>query len=94
MSMKLKEGRKIFSITKGLYTMEIVIPYVKKEYTTNHGRIKMEEIAKVFELEVVYDEKEVNAKIETFFEDYCTIRRDMISEGIMAREGTKYIRKK
>jgi len=48
MSMKLKEGRKIFSITKGLYAMEIVIPYIKKEYTANHGRIKMEEIAKVF----------------------------------------------
>ena len=28
-----------------------------------------------------------------FFEDYCTIRRDMISEGIMKREGTKYTRK-
>lgn len=57
-------------------------------------RICLEEIAKAFELEVVYEEKEVNAKIETFFDDYCTIRRDMISEGIMVRAGTKYVRKK
>ena len=32
-------------------------------------------------------------QIEVFFEDYCTIRRDMISEGIMKREGTRYTRK-
>lgn len=56
-------------------------------------RICLEEIAKVFEIGKKYDEKEVNAKIEDFFDDYCTIRRDMISEGIMEREGTEYIRK-
>lgn len=56
--------------------------------------ICLEEIAKAFEIDVVYDEKEVNAKIEQFFDDYCTIRRDMISEGIMIREGTTYVRKK
>jgi hypothetical protein len=57
-------------------------------------RICLEEIAKAFELDTVYDEKEVNAKIEAFYDDYCTIRRDMISEGIMVREGTSYVRKK
>lgn len=56
-------------------------------------RICLEEIAKVFEVGTTYDETEVNEKIEAFFEDYCTIRRDMISEGIMKREGTKYTRK-
>ncbi len=56
-------------------------------------RICLEEIAKAFEIGKKYDEKEVNAKIEDFFDDYCTIRRDMISEGIMEREGTEYIRK-
>ena len=56
-------------------------------------RICLEEIAKVFEIGKKYDEKEVNAKIEDFFDDYCTIRRDMISDGIMEREGTAYIRK-
>ena len=56
-------------------------------------RICLEEIAKVFEVGKIYEETEVNEKIETFFEDYCTIRRDMISEGIMKREGTSYTRK-
>ncbi len=56
-------------------------------------RICLEEIAKSFEMNKGYDEKEVNEIIEGFFDDYCTIRRDMISEGIMKREGTTYVRK-
>lgn len=55
-------------------------------------RICLEEIAKAFEVGVVYDEKEVNEKIESFYSDYCTIRRDMISERIMERNGTEYVR--
>lgn len=54
----------------------------------------LEEIAKAFEIGREYDEKEVNEIIETYFDDYCTIRRDMISEGIMKREGVTYTRKK
>ncbi len=57
-------------------------------------RICLEEMAKAFEIGKVYDEKEVNSEIEKFYEDYCTIRRDMISEGIMSREGTCYVRQK
>lgn len=57
-------------------------------------KICLEEIAKAFEIGKEYDEKEVNRIIETFFDDYCTIRRDMISEGIMKREGTTYVRRK
>ena len=49
-----------------------------------------EDIAKSFEKDRVYDEKEVNAVIQEFYEDYCTIRRDMISEGIMERKGVEY----
>lgn len=56
-------------------------------------RICLEEIAKSFEMNKSYDEKEVNEIIESFFDDYCTIRRDMTSEGIMKREGTTYVRK-
>ena len=55
-------------------------------------RICLEEIAKAFEIGVVYDEKEVNETIESFYGDYCTIRRDMISERIMERNGTEYVR--
>ena len=55
-------------------------------------RICLEEIAKNFELDKEYEEVEVNSIIENFYEDYCTLRRDMISECIMKREGTKYTR--
>lgn len=55
-------------------------------------RICLEEIAKNFELDKEYEEAEVNSVIENFYEDYCTLRRDMISECIMKRDGTKYTR--
>ena len=53
-------------------------------------RIILEEIAKSFEVGKVYTEREVNAIIADFHDDFCTIRRDMISEKIMARENGKY----
>ena len=40
----------------------------------------------------VYSEKELNEIILPFHEDYCTIRRDMISEGILRRDGNEYVR--
>ena len=51
-----------------------------------------EQIAAHFEPGKVYEEKEVNEIISPIHEDYCTIRRDMISEGIFRREGRRYIR--
>ena len=42
----------------------------------------------------VYSEKELNHIIESIYEDYCTIRRDMISEGILRRNGSEYVRVK
>lgn len=56
-------------------------------------RICLEEMAKVFEEGTVYEEQEVNERLLQFHEDYCTIRRDMISEKIMERTGTQYVRK-
>lgn len=56
-------------------------------------RICLEEMAKAFEVGKVYEEQEVNALLTRFHEDYCTIRRDMISEGIMERDGGRYVRK-
>ena len=40
----------------------------------------------------VYQEKELNEIISAVHEDYCTIRRDMISEGILSRTGNEYVR--
>ncbi len=51
-----------------------------------------EEIASLLETGRVYEEKELNEIIGRVHEDYCTIRRDMISEGILRREGNRYER--
>lgn len=55
-------------------------------------RIILEEIARAFEPERIYTEREVNVIIADFHDDFCTIRRDMISEQLMARENGKYWR--
>jgi len=55
-------------------------------------RICPEEMVKSFEVDRVYEESEVTEILLTFHDDYCTIRRDMISEKLMEREGTKYRR--
>ena len=54
-------------------------------------RICYELIAGQFVPGKVYSEKELNGIIVQFHEDYCTIRRDMISEGILSRNGNKYV---
>lgn len=52
--------------------------------------IVFEEIVKKFEPGRVYEEKELNEVIMQFNEDYCTIRRELIGEKVLAREGNKY----
>lgn len=52
--------------------------------------IILEEIAKAFESGKEYSEREVNIIIADFHDDFCTIRRDMISEGLLKREKMKY----
>ena len=52
--------------------------------------IVLNEIADDFELERNYSESEVNSIIAKYYEDYCTIRRELIEEGVMARDGYKY----
>lgn len=52
--------------------------------------IVLEEIAKSFESGKQYTEREVNIIIADFHDDFCTIRRDMISFKILAREGSNY----
>lgn len=55
-------------------------------------RICLEVIADDFELGKAYEEAKVNQIIEKYYEDYCTLRRDMISEHIMKWEGAMYTR--
>ena len=55
-------------------------------------RICLEEMAKSFDIGKEYEEQDVNEILLAFHEDYCTIRRDMIAEKIMERNGTTYTR--
>lgn len=49
-------------------------------------RIVLEEIARAFDYDRIYTEREVNIIIADFHDDFCTIRRDMIAEGLLGRE--------
>ena len=52
----------------------------------------LEEIAKELEQGRPYPERELNQVLLRFHQDYCTLRRDMISEGILCREEGLYTR--
>ncbi|MBE5802019.1 MAG: metalloregulator ArsR/SmtB family transcription factor [Clostridiales bacterium] len=53
-------------------------------------RIVLEKLAESFERGRVYPEKEVNLILADFHDDFCTLRREMIAEGIMQRERNEY----
>ena len=57
-------------------------------------RIILEVIAKTFEYDRIYSEREVNIIIADFHDDFCTIRRDMISEHLLERDAKGYWRVK
>ena len=52
----------------------------------------LEVIAERFAFDRMYTEPEVNAIIGQFHDDHCTLRRDMIGEGLMGRENGTYWR--
>ncbi|MBR2923546.1 MAG: metalloregulator ArsR/SmtB family transcription factor [Clostridia bacterium] len=53
-------------------------------------RIVLEKLAEHFEAGVRYPEKQVNLILADFHDDFCTLRREMIAEGIMARDKGEY----
>lgn len=57
-------------------------------------RIILEVIAQAFEYDRIYSEREVNIMIADFHDDFCTIRRDMIGERLLARDTEGYWRVK
>lgn len=57
-------------------------------------RIVLEVIAEAFEFDRMYSEREVNIIIADFHDDFCTIRRDMVSERLLGRNGMEYWRMK
>jgi len=42
----------------------------------------------------MYSEREVNMIIADFHDDFCTIRRDMVGERLLGRNGIEYWRMK
>jgi len=54
--------------------------------------IVLEQFAARFEPERRYAEQEVTELIMPLFDDYCTIRRLLVDEGLIRREGTVYWR--
>ncbi len=54
--------------------------------------IVLKEMLKAFEVGKRYTEKEVNLIIANYHDDFCTLRREMIIEGLMDREGAEYWR--
>ena len=67
---------------------DIIDPDKRKE------RILLEEIVKVFDYDRIYSEREVNLRIADFYDDFCTLRRDMIAEKLMDRDTRGYWRVK
>lgn len=54
--------------------------------------IVLERIAAAFEAGRRYTETEVTGLVRQFFDDYCTIRRLLVEEGLVKRKGTSYWR--
>ena len=73
------------------YDFKVKIPEVK-------GKIYERTIKGIvyinYEYDRVYTEREVNIIIADYFDDFCTIRRDMISENLLDRDAGKYWRVK
>lgn len=55
-------------------------------------RIVYEVIVEAFEKGKIYTEREANIMIADFHDDFCTIRREMIGERLLDREGNRYWR--
>ena len=57
-------------------------------------RIVLEVIAEAFAYDRLYTEREVNLLIANYHDDFCTIRRDMVGEQLLARDASGYWRVK
>ncbi len=55
-------------------------------------RIVLEVIAEAFDYDRMYSEREVNIIIADFYDDFCTIRRDMVDGRLLGRSGMEYWR--
>ncbi len=56
--------------------------------------IVLEELASKFEPGQPYPEKQVNLILADYNDDFCTLRREMIAEGLLTRQDGIYLRPK
>lgn len=56
--------------------------------------IVLEELADKFEVDQPYPEKQVNLILADYNDDFCTLRREMIAEGLLTRQDGIYTRPK
>jgi hypothetical protein len=54
--------------------------------------VVLDHIAKVFEIGVRYPEREVDALLRAFHDDYAALRRYLVDEGFLTREHAEYWR--
>jgi hypothetical protein len=54
--------------------------------------VVLDHIAKVFDIGVRYPEREVDALLRAFHDDYAALRRYLVDEGFLAREHAEYWR--
>ncbi len=55
-------------------------------------RVVLERLAWEFEPGIRYPEKEINATLKRFHPDYASLRRYLVDEGFLSREGGEYWR--
>lgn len=55
-------------------------------------RIVLEVLAESFRFQQIYTEREVNLILADFHDDFCTLRRDLVGEGLLARDTRGYWR--
>lgn len=54
--------------------------------------VVLDRVARSFEPGRRYPEAEVNAVLRTFYDDYAALRRYLVDEGLLSREGGEYWR--
>lgn len=95
----IKKDEKIID-TEEKYKKEVISNFFKYgrliQIPTQRKKreIVLAEILEQFDLNREYPEKEVNEIILRYHEDFCTIRREMIAFGMMARDHEIYKRVK
>ena len=53
-------------------------------------RYVLDEVARTFTFGRIYDEREINTALKEFHDDTARLRRALVDEGVMLREGGRY----